>query len=109
MTREPEKPIREVAEEYLSVLENGTNQEQLDVAEREVEGLRDRHERFIDKYGESDPATEELNDRLRDAEQRAEELEAKHRFPKTWKTNSSSEPRRSCSMMSGYNHPFSKL
>lgn len=81
MTREGKKPIREIAEEYLSVLENGADGEQLEAAERETEELRDRHERFVDKYGESDPATEELHDRLRNAEQRREELEDEHRLP----------------------------
>lgn len=81
MNDESKKPVQELAKEYLSVLENGTDREQLDAAKREVAELRERHERFIDRYGESDPATDELHGRLEDAEQRAEELEEEHRLP----------------------------
>lgn len=81
MTEESERPVGELADEYLSALENGTDREQLEAAKREAAELRERHERFVEKYGESDPATEELRDRLRSVETRVDELEDEQSRP----------------------------
>lgn len=82
MTSNPDTPIGELAEEYLSALENGVVREKLEEAKEEALELRERHDRFVEKYGESDPATNKLSDRLTSAEDRIDRLEEEQELPK---------------------------
>lgn len=81
MTPDDERPVGELADEYFSVVDEGPDRETLAEAEEEATELRERHERFADRYGESDPATRELADRLSSAEERVEQLKEQQSLP----------------------------
>lgn len=76
-----EKPIQDLAEEYLSALEEEADQEKLDAAKTRLEALQERHKRFEEEYGKSDPATQELDGRVSDAEERVGQLEDVQQIP----------------------------
>lgn len=76
-----EKPIQDLAEEYLSALEEETNQEELEDAKEQLKALQERYKRFEEEYGESDPATKELDGRVSDADERVGQLEAAQQIP----------------------------
>lgn len=81
MTSEDDRSVGELADEYLSVLDEGPDRETLAEAEEEATELRERYERFAEKYGESDPATRELADELSSAEEKVEQLKEQQSLP----------------------------
>ncbi|MDH5020353.1 hypothetical protein [Halobacterium rubrum] len=78
---EDERPIGQLAEDYLSALESEVNEEELEGAKERLSEVRERYERFKSDYGESDPATQELGERLQEAEERVKQLEEAQRVP----------------------------
>lgn len=76
-----EKSIEALAEEYLSAQEQETSQEDLEEAKAHLTELQERYERFENDYAESDPATQQLAERIRETEERIAELEEAQRIP----------------------------
>lgn len=76
-----EKSIEELAGEYLSSLEREADQEEMENAQKHLAELQERHERFNKDYGESDPATQELAERVSEAQERVDQLEEAQQVP----------------------------
>ncbi|GAA0676221.1 hypothetical protein ACFQDG_01900 [Natronoarchaeum mannanilyticum] len=76
-----EKSIKELSEEYLSAVETKVDQEELADAKSHLTELQDRHDRFKQEYGESDPATQELEERVSEAKKRVNDLEKAQQIP----------------------------
>jgi hypothetical protein len=80
MTME-EKLVGQLAEDYLSALESEANEEELEEAREHHSELRERYNRFKADYGEPDPATQELAERVSKAEEQVEQLEEAQQVP----------------------------
>ncbi|MFC5368693.1 hypothetical protein [Salinirubrum litoreum] len=80
-----ERSIEALAEEYLSAQEQETNPEDLEEAKAHLTELQERYERFENDYAESDPATQQLSDRISETEERIAELEEAQRIPEELK------------------------
>lgn len=81
----PEKSTEALAEEYLYAQEQETSQEDLEEAKAHLTELQERYERFENDYAESDPATQQLAERISEAEERIAELEEAQRIPEELK------------------------
>jgi len=71
----------EVAETYTEALENQVDTEEFHQAQERLDGLRERLEAFEETYGNSDPATQELKEKVQSAEAKVEELKHERREP----------------------------
>lgn len=80
-----ERSIEALAEEYLSAQEQETSQEDLEEAKAHLTELQERYERFENDYAESDPATQQLVERISETEERIAELEEAQRIPEELK------------------------
>ncbi|RCU44446.1 hypothetical protein DU504_17030 [Haloplanus salinus] len=80
-----EKSIEALAEEYLSAQEQETSPEDLEEAKAHLTELQERYERFEKDYAESDPATQQLAERISETEERIAELEEAQRIPEELK------------------------
>lgn len=80
-----ERSIEALAEEYLSAQEQETNPEDLEEAKAHLTELQERYERFEKDYAESDPATQQLSERISETEERIAELEEAQRIPEELK------------------------
>lgn len=78
---ENKRSIGQLAEKYLSALESGADEEELEEAKEYLSGLRERYDRFKSDYGESDSATQELGERVQEAEKRVEQIEEAQKVP----------------------------
>lgn len=79
MTGEETPP--ELAEAYAEALETREDGDEYDAAVEHLDALRTRLERFEESYGDSDPATEELREKVQLAEDKVSELEQQRRKP----------------------------
>lgn len=80
-----ERSIEALAEEYLSAQEQETSPEDLEEAKAHLTELQERYERFENDYAESDPATQQLAERISETEERIAELEEAQRIPEELK------------------------
>lgn len=80
-----ERSIEALAEEYLSAQEQETSPEELEEAKAHLTELQERYERFENDYAESDPATQQLAERISETEERIAELEEAQRIPEELK------------------------
>jgi len=80
-----ERSIEALAEEYLSAQEQETSSEDLEEAKAHLTELQERYERFENDYAESDPATQQLAERISETEERIAELEEAQRIPEELK------------------------
>jgi hypothetical protein len=80
-----ERSIESLAEEYLSAQEQETSPEDLEEAKTHLTKLQERYERFEKDYAESDPATQQLAERISETEERIAELEEAQRIPEELK------------------------
>lgn len=71
----------ELAEAYLDALESKSDQEEYGEALNRRDALQERLKRFEESYGGSDPATQELREKVETAENRVEELEEERQEP----------------------------
>lgn len=81
----PEKSIGALAEEYLSAQEHETSQEELGKARTHLTELQERYGRFEKDYAESDPATQQLAERINETEDRIAALEKAQQLPEELK------------------------
>ena len=79
------RSIEALAEEYLSAQEQETSPEELEEAKAHLSELQERYERFEKDYAESDPATQQLAERISETEERIAELEEAQRIPEELK------------------------
>ena len=80
-----ERSIEALAEEYLSAQEQETSPEDFEEAKAHLTELQERYERFENDYAESDPATQQLAERISKTEERIAELEEAQRIPEELK------------------------
>ncbi len=80
-----ERSIETLTEEYLSAQEQETSPEDLEEAKAHLTELQERYERFERDYAESDPATQQLAERISETEERIAELEEAQRIPEELK------------------------
>lgn len=71
----------ELAEQYIEALESRAGRDEYDSAREHLEALKSRLQEFEESYGDSDPATEELAEKVRSAEQEVSRLEQQGRKP----------------------------
>jgi hypothetical protein len=69
----------ELADAYLDALESRADDDELEAARERLDALRERLERFERDYGESDPVTEELREKVQAAQDEVAELEDQRR------------------------------
>jgi polyhydroxyalkanoate synthesis regulator phasin len=81
----PEKSIKALAEEYLSAQEQETSPKDLEETKAHLTELQERYERFENDYAESDPATQQLAERISETEKQIAELEEAQRIPEELK------------------------
>lgn len=72
---------RELAEAYTEALESRADGDEYDDTREHLDALRSRLKRFAESYGDSDPATEELKERVQSAEDEVANLEQQRREP----------------------------
>lgn len=78
---EDEIPIGQLAEDYLSALESEADDNELEEARDRLSKLQERHNRFKSDYGESDPTTQELAERVSESEEQIKHLEEAQEVP----------------------------
>lgn len=71
----------EIAEAHADALESQTDGEDYEAAKERLKAFRDRLIRFEESYGESDPATKELREKVQSAEDEVADLKQKRREP----------------------------
>lgn len=80
-----EKSIGALTEEYFSAQEHETSQEELDKARTHLTELQERYGRFEKDYAESDPATQQLAERISETEDWIADLEKAQQIPEELK------------------------
>jgi len=81
----PERSIKALAEEYLSAQEQETSPKDLEETKAHLTELQERYERFENDYADSDPATQQLAERISETEKQIAELEEAQRIPEELK------------------------
>lgn len=76
-----DKTPTEIAGAYSEALESQADDGEYEAVQRRLDGLRERLEKFEDTYDDSDPATQELREKVQSAEEEAEELELERQEP----------------------------
>jgi hypothetical protein len=71
----------ELAKTYLSALESSAADGEHEEALNRRDALRERLERFEESYGDSDPATQELREKVEDSDDRVTQLEKNRQAP----------------------------
>lgn len=72
---------QELAEAYTEALESRADGDEYDAAQEHLDALRARLEEFEESYGDSDPATEELREKVHTAEDEVADLKRQRREP----------------------------
>lgn len=72
---------RDLAEAYSEALESQADGNEYDAARENLNALKTRLERFEESYGDSDPATEKLREKVQSAEDEVADLEQQRRKP----------------------------